>query len=169
MSGATSMKRLILITVVMLLAVLYSVSAFADDCRFDFSRKTVEDKRTDLTWTRAADLGKLDWTGASDLVKRLNKKEYAGFNDWRLPSKDELDTLVTYAKRANYTGGADAFSPYQLFNQQGFNDVQNYWYWTSSPYKDNTTYVWVISMYNGNARGENKDSSSNVWPVRGGK
>lgn len=163
------MKRIILITAVMLLTVICSVSAFADDSRFIFSRKTVEDKRTGLTWMRDADLGRLDWVGASGLVKRLNEKEYAGFNDWRLPSRDELDTLVTYARRANYTGGADAFSPYQLLNQLGFNDTQNYWYWTSSPYENNTSYVWAISMFNGTARGENKDSNPNVWPVRGGK
>lgn len=163
------MKRIIVITVVMLLATLFSVSAFADDSRFVFSWKIVEDKRTGLTWTRTADLAKSDWSGASDLVKKLNKKEYAGFQDWRLPTKNELYTLVTYAMRANYFGGEDAFSPYQLFNQRGFNDVQNNWYWTASPYEDNTTYLWVISMYNGKARGENQDSKSYVWPVRGGK
>jgi hypothetical protein len=153
----------------MLLAVLCAVSAFADDSRFDFSRKTVEDTRTGLTWTRAADLGKLDWVGASDLVKGLNKKEYGGFKDWRLPSKDELDTLATYAIKADYTGWGDALSPYQLFNQLGFNDAQNYWYWTSNSYEGNTSYAWVISMNNGKARGENKDRSCYVWPVRGGK
>jgi hypothetical protein len=163
------MKRVILITLVMLLAVIFAVSAFADDSRFDFSRKTVEDKRTGLIWMRDADLGRLDWVGASDLIERLNKNEYAGFNDWRLPSRDELDTLVTYARRVNYSGGVDAFSPYQMFNQLGFNDVHNYWYWTSSPYEGNTTYSWAISMYNGDARGESKESSLNVWPVRGGK
>lgn len=163
------MKRIILITVVMLLTAMCSFSAFADDSRFDFSRKIVEDKRTGLTWIRDADLGRLDWIAASDLVIKLNKKEYAGFNDWRLPSKDDLDTLIIYARRANYTGGVDASSPYQLFNQLGFNNAQNYWYWTSSPYEDNATYAWVISMYNGNSRGESKDGSHNVWPVRGGK
>lgn len=163
------MKRVILITAVMLLAAMCSVSAFADDSRFDFSRKIVEDKRTGLTWMRDADLGRMDWVGAAELVKKLNKKEYAGFNDWRLPGRDELDTLATYARRANYSGGVDAFSPYLLFNQLGFNDTQNYWYWTSTPYEGNTTYAWVISMYNGSERGESKDSSHNVWPVRGGK
>ncbi|MDD2541402.1 MAG: DUF1566 domain-containing protein [Desulfuromonadaceae bacterium] len=163
------MKRIIMITVVMLLATLSSASAFADNSRFVFSRKTVEDKRTGLTWTRTADLAKLDWIEASDLVKKLNKREYAGFQDWRLPNKDELYTLVTYAMRANYFGGEDAFSPYQLFNQLGFNDVQNYWYWTASHYEGNTSYIWVISMYNGKARGENQYSKSYVWPVRGGK
>ena len=152
------------------MGVLFSVPAFADDSgRFDFSRKTVEDKRTGLTWMRDADLGRLDWIAASDLVIKLNKNEYAGFNDWRIPGRDELDTLIIYARRTNYTGGVDAFSPYKLFNQLGFNDAQNYLYWTSTPYDSNNAHVWVISMYNGNARGESKDSSHNVWPVRGGK
>ena len=163
------MKRVILITVVMLLAIMCTASAFADDSRFVFSRKTVEDKRTGLIWKRDAILGKLDWVGAADLVKGLNEKEYAGFKDWRLPSREELDTLVTYAIRADHTGGCDASSPYQLFNQLGFNDAQPYWYWTSSPYENSTSYIWVISMYNCNARGENKDRIANVWPVRGGK
>jgi uncharacterized protein DUF1566 len=163
------MKQVILITVVMLLAIMCTVSAFADDSRFVFSRKTVEDKRTGLTWTRTANHGMLDWIGASDLAKGLNKKKYAGFNDWRLPSKDELYTLATYAISAGYTGGANASSPYQLFNQLGFDDAQPYWYWTSSPYENSASNTWVISMYDCGARGENNDRNSNVWPVRGGK
>lgn len=163
------MKRFLLITTAVLVAVLYTCTAFADDSRFAFSRKTVEDKNTGLTWTRAADLGRLDWFGASDLVNGLNAKEYGGFKDWRLPSKDELNTLLTYAMRSDHPGGSDARSPYQLFRQLGFNDVQNYWYWTSSSYEGNMAYAWVVSMYNSAARGESKDRSYNVWPVRGGK
>ena len=163
------MKRVILIMLVMLLTAIFAVPAFTSESRFSFTRKTVEDKRTGLIWMRDADLGRLDWVGASNLVESLNIKEYAGFNDWRLPTRDELDTLLSYAIRANYSGGVDASSPYKLFNKLGFNDTQNYWYWTSTPYYDNTTYVWVISMYDGTVRGENKDSTPNVWPVRGGK
>lgn len=163
------MKRILLITVAVLLVALCSAPVFAGDSRFVISWKIVEDKRTGLIWTRAADFGPLDWVEASDLVKKLNEKEYAGFKDWRLPSREDLETLVTYAIRVGYTGGVDARTPFQLFNLIGFKDVQPYWYWSSSSHEGKTSHAWVVSMYNGTVRGENKDRNAGVWPVRGGK
>jgi hypothetical protein len=114
-------------------------------------------------------MGKLDWTGASDLINRLNEKEYAGAKDWRLPNRDELGTLITYAMRAGYGGGTGLISPYQFLNKIGFNNVQLCFYWSSSLSDDSESNAWVINMYDGKERVENKESNFCVWPVRGGK
>ena len=163
------MKRVILMIVAALLVTLCAVPVFAGDNRFIVTRKTVEDKRTGLIWTRAGDLDKLDWNGASDLVKKLNEKEFAGAKDWRLPSREELGTLTSYAVKAGFIGGTQADAPYQLFNKIGFNDVQPCWYWTSSINDNNTDSAWVVGMHNGTLRRESKESDFCVWPVRGGK
>ena len=86
------MKRVTASLLVAGMAVVYSVATFAGDDRFVFSQKTVTDQRTGLTWTRDADMGLRDWNGAFELVEMLNKKNYAGFHDWRLPSKEEAET-----------------------------------------------------------------------------
>lgn len=71
--------------------------ANADNNRFVFSDQSVKDKRTGLSWTRDVNLGKMDWYGAFELVKEMNRKKFGGFNDWHIPSNDEFKTLTTYA------------------------------------------------------------------------
>ena len=163
------MKRLMLLLVGVLMLTVWAGTVFADDTRFVFSWNTIEDKRTDLTWARNADMGKLDWIGAAELINKLNEKEYGGAKDWRLPNREEFGTLITYAIRAGYGGGAGLFSPYQLFNKIGFNNVQLCFYWSSTPADDTASNAWVINMYDGKGRLESKESNYCVWPVRGGK
>ncbi len=163
------MKLVKLITAAMLLLVTCAALVNAGEGRFVSSRKTVEDKRTGLVWVRDANLGTFDWIGATEFVSELNKNEFAGFSDWRLPKKDELGTLVTYAVRAGYTGGDRDLAPYQLFNRQEYKEVRPFWYWTSEQCENNKSSAWVISMYYGTERGEIKDHTAGVWPVRGGK
>lgn len=160
------MKRVMVMLVMVLLC---AASSFAGDSRFDVSRKVVEDKRTGLVWARSAGNGLLDWDGAAGLVATLNGKEFGGAKDWRLPSREELETLTTYARKVGHGGGLSALSPYKLFNDIGFEDIKPCWYWSSSAITDNPSSAWVVSMYDGNARGELKDGMFCVWPVRGGK
>lgn len=147
----------------------YSVAAFADDNRFVFSQKTVTDKRTGLAWTRDANMGQRDWNGVFELVKMLNKKKYAGFNDWRLPSKEEVETLTSYARGSGYNSASDARRPYRLFNKMGFHNVQNGHYWSSSTNVTDIEYAWLLGMNNGYVENLSKQFPSYVWPVRGEK
>lgn len=162
------MKRVMLMIVGSLMVILWVGTAFADN-RFVFSEKTVKDKRTGLIWTRDANLGKRDWNGAFELVKELNGKKYAGFKDWRLPSKDELETLATYAKGLGYDGNTDTRRPSILFNQMGFYDVQGVFYWSSSSYAGNANDAWGVYMSDGGVASPNKTGDGYVWPVRGGQ
>jgi hypothetical protein len=147
---------------------VWTGTVLADDSRFAFSWRSVEDKRTNLVWARDADMGKLDWVGATELIKKLNEKEYGGSKEWRLPSREEFGTLINYAVRSGYGGGAQLQSPYQLFNKIGFSNVQLCFYWSSSP-AEGSANAWVINMFDGKERLENKYSNFCVWPVRGGK
>ncbi|MBI3353871.1 MAG: DUF1566 domain-containing protein [Nitrospirae bacterium] len=57
---------------------------------------TVTDKEAGLMWTRDANIAEkcMNWYDALKFIKQLNKQKYAGYNDWRLPTKEELQTLV---------------------------------------------------------------------------
>ena len=160
------MKQVILFVTGVLLAALWIGTACADN-RFVFSDKTVKDKRTGLIWTRDANLGKRDWKGAFELVKELNSKKYAGFKDWRLPSKDEVKSLGDYARGLGYDSSTDTRRPYQLFNQMGFYEVQAGGYWSGTE-NDNDN-AWNVNMNNGNVNNNNKDNDNYVWPVRSGE
>lgn len=69
----------------------------------DNGNGTVTDSKTNLTWMRCS-LGQ-QWTGSAcasvamemnwnDALKTAMSFSYAGHSDWRVPTLDELDTLV---------------------------------------------------------------------------
>lgn len=68
----------------------YGEGDFSDN--FD---NTITDRATGLVWEKFGSRYPLTWERAHDHVKRLNKNEYAGRTDWRLPTIDELTTLFT--------------------------------------------------------------------------
>jgi len=68
------------------------------DTRFqDNEDGTVSDKKTNLIWKKTdsyQELKKwLNWDMAQDFLKKLNEDQFAGHNDWRLPTRIELESL----------------------------------------------------------------------------
>jgi hypothetical protein len=55
---------------------------------------TVTDRRTGLMWQQSGSPEELTWPKAADYIKELNKKGYGGHSDWRLPTVDELASLM---------------------------------------------------------------------------
>jgi hypothetical protein len=55
---------------------------------------TVLDEETGLMWQRAASEDRMVWKDGLAYVDKLNESEFAGYIDWRYPSKDELQTLI---------------------------------------------------------------------------
>lgn len=53
------------------------------------------DQTTGLVWEEHGSRYPLTWEGAQAHVRRLNKNEYGGRTDWRLPTIEELTTLFT--------------------------------------------------------------------------
>jgi len=89
-----------------------------------------------------ARLGQLGETGrAAQLCVSLNIN---GFNDWFLPSRDELNQMF---QRRAIIGG-----------------FSNYWYWSSS--QSNTNSAWNQNFLNGNQNYFNKSQSGRVRAVR---
>lgn len=97
--------------------------------KFLFSDLTVLDNETKLMWTRDANImgvgNKRD--KAFEFVRHLNEQKYAGYSDWRLPTKEELETLVSFAERQGYNNNL-----YELFNKIGFRNFGDGWYWSAS-------------------------------------
>ncbi len=91
-----------------------------------------------------ADLGKHNWVEAITACEELDLN---GFNDWRLPTKEELDTLYTTLK---------------LQSKGGFEDGS---YWSSSEY--NSYYAWRKNFKTGKIdRRGNKTKEQGVRAVR---
>lgn len=113
----------------------------------------VADTKTGLMWTRDGNIvgEKMTWDAAMNWAKNLN---YGGYNDWRLPTKEELET---FAKR----GGN---RPSDGFNANGFSNTQMSNYWSSSSY--DSGYAWVVDFYDGSVHDYKKSSTTYVRGVR---
>jgi hypothetical protein len=160
------MKHLLPVLVGVLLT-LWVGTALADDTRFAFSNLTVKDKRTGLIWARDANLGGGDLNMAYDLLKELNIKNYAGFKDWRLPSLEELKSLLDFAKDLGFADwDSTTHRPYHLFNQMGFYDVQTSSYWSSTTDEKHPEMGSGVGMEYGEVGLIRRSTLQRVWPVR---
>jgi hypothetical protein len=80
------------------------------------------------------------------------------YTDWRLPNSNELASLLD---KSNYDPA--------LPNGHPFNNVQSYYYWSSTTLASNSANAWFVNVFNGVVNGGNKASIRYVWPVRGGR
>lgn len=69
----------------------------------DRSAMTLEDEETGLIWQRG-EAGQMGW---EDGIEYCNKLTLAGHSDWRLPSKEELET--TFAIQEQFPGLVDGY------------------------------------------------------------
>lgn len=128
-----------------------------------FSGLAASDTETKLMWAICASIAgeTMNWDNAHEYIMQLNTESYGGFGNWRLPSKNELDTLSDYAKSCGvmlYLG--------QFFNKIGFNNVQPGYYWTSTIYASFAEFALIFDMYDGKVGSLHKSGNGYVWPVR---
>ena len=61
---------------------------------------TITDQATGLMWQKGGSTGTLDNRSAKSYIKKLNRQGFAGYSDWRLPTVEELASLLA-RKRTN--------------------------------------------------------------------
>ncbi|TXJ09836.1 MAG: DUF1566 domain-containing protein [Acinetobacter sp.] len=120
------------------------------------------DPNTGLMWARISigqqwingqcvgDAKELNW---EDAEKECQNFQLAGFNDWQLPTIDELNTL----KLKNTSG--------TLFPPKSDNWGQ---YWSASPYKFDNNFTWGTDFHTGYSYGYDENDTYHVRVVRGG-
>ncbi len=165
-SGGNAMKKMLLLLPVMLLLVACS----AAKPNFVFLEKTAVDQNSGLTWAKNANMPgrQLIWRGDDNVyeyMKRLNEINYAGYADWRVPSKDEMIKLLEYAKAMGYDQAKMDTWPYQKLRELGFMDVRDYEYWTAT--RKSPTEIWTADMTNGTVAPKPENKPYYLWPVRG--
>ncbi|MCI5177884.1 MAG: DUF1566 domain-containing protein [Candidatus Electrothrix sp. AW3_4] len=123
---------------------------------------TITDTKTGLMWKRCAEglsgencekgeAKEYDW---NDEVQRFKNVSYANYSDWRMPTIDELKTLVYCSKgvKDKDTGECNKESETPTINQQAFPNTKYSRfsdYWSGSPLADPSGYAWYVNFTGG--------------------
>jgi len=97
--------------------------------------KVVIDPATGLMWRQGGSPKSIRYHDALKYVRRLNSNQFAGFKDWRLPTIDELTSLLTINEQTN-----------ELCIDPIFDNNQR-WCWSSD--KGSSGLAWVVAFSHG--------------------
>ena len=114
---------------------------------------TVTDTTTGLIWQQAT-AGPMEWEDAMNYCKCLT---LGGYNDWRIPTIEELFNLVD---RSRYNPAIDT---------DAFPDTVSSDYWSSTTYAYGTDGAWCVYFSYGGGGYDGKSSSLCVRTVRSGQ
>lgn len=112
----------------------------------------VVDRATGLMWQQSGSDSTMSWGSAQNYIATLNRNEFFGYSDWRLPTVDELASLVSPKK--NEQG---------LFIDPIFDSRQA---WCRSADKESKTRIWGIYFIPGAAYKATIDFAYYVRAVR---
>jgi hypothetical protein len=114
------------------------LGSFVNDL-VDNNDGTVTDKATGLMWQKSGSSARLGNQRANIYIERLNQERFAGYSDWRMPTVEELASLLV-KRRTNGVHIAPAF------------DYKQTRCWTIDPSDPNYQYLigaWIINFQNG--------------------
>lgn len=127
---------------------------------------TVTHNSTGLMWMRCSHGQAWDdgiCTGAAnsftwqDALVAAQSHIFGGHSDWRLPNKNELESLVEQR----------CVNP--SINSTVFPNTPSNFFWSSSPYAGNSNYAWYVAFDFGGGGGLGKSHNAQVRLVRAGK
>ena len=107
----------------------YEPQAHGDDM-------VVIDGATDLMWQRSGSRFKMSWQEAGSYVGDLNERRFAGYGDWRLPTVEELASLLEPIKKGDLYV-AELFTPKQS------------WCWSADAVSGSRSAAWFVDFVNG--------------------
>lgn len=89
-------------------------------------------------------------------IEAMNKQNFCGHNDWRLPTREQMQTLVDFE-------GGDVNTK---IDNQYFPRTKPSWYWTSSEHDKKNDYAWYVLFRNGHALSDLKERPKHIRLVR---
>ena len=131
----------------------------------------IRDKNNSYTWFQPssmgvnhgiADGGKCKGDTECDTqsyVQALNEQNYCGYSDWRLPTREEMLSIVYFENTASSA----------KINSNYFPEAMPSWYWTASSNENHPEHAWYVLFKNGIAINDLKQRAKHIRLVRSDK
>ncbi|MBI5506700.1 MAG: DUF1566 domain-containing protein [Deltaproteobacteria bacterium] len=137
---------------------------------------TITDDVTGLMWEKLSDDGSIHdqdatytWPDAfTGKIAALNTAVFAGHADWRLPNRNELETLTSLASDHPATEAAFNTACAPSCTVTTCSCIRSNFYWTSTTYSSSPGNAWIVGFAVGNTNSNLKSSLYYVRAVRGG-
>jgi hypothetical protein len=122
------------------------------------------DPDTNLTWQVDIDKREFTFDEAFDYAKELNENNFAGYNDWKVPTIEELRTILTQESYNN----PKSVSGKTFIKKPLLNSMTMKWqsYWSSTIYASSTSYAWLVNFSYGYDPHDDKTNNCFVRCVR---
>lgn len=101
--------------------------------RFLDQGAVIYDKMTGLSWQKTVDTSSRSWTDSFTYARGLN---YDSSEDWRIPNKRELRSIINYGES----------SQTEYLASLGFSNFDKEYFWTSTIYAQNTSSVFACNF-----------------------
>ena len=117
---------------------------------------TITDTQANLMWKKDDSFKEygygINWFEAQDYCEMLNEKQFAGYDDWRLPSGEEAKSVFSFTQSNTDKDGAETHIS-ELFEPGGGHNT-----WTYEEKPDYEQYAQKFSFITGNDMWEHKDN-----------
>lgn len=115
--------------------------------------RVVTDYAVNLMWQQSGTSEPIPWDQTRDYIGQLNSQQFAGYSDWRLPTIEELASLLETAKKN------DTLFLHPLFNANLF------WCWSADVVAGSDA-AWYVSFSSGGIQELVRTNTAFVLAVR---
>lgn len=105
-----------------------------------------------------------DVKDAFSYADKLNRNRFGGYDDWRVPTKEELKTLLT-----NRESKIEGFNGKNYFIKDELSKNCSSYYWSSTTYEGYKNDAWNVYFDDGYVGNDGKDGNYYVRCVRAGQ
>ena len=122
-----------------------------------FGGAAVLDKETGRVWEQSPSTVVFPWTGSSDAHSHSYQLEVGGRKGWRLPTIEELASLVDTLQASPTLPAGHPFN------------VQATPHWSSTTNASDASRAWAVGFATGSVFNPVKTATREAWCVRGGQ